>query len=168
MSLLEFKIEGRKDFKRISHPGTFNANPLSAAAGNACLGLILEGRVHPSINRKGEMLKRGINDVIEDNNINALAWGTTPSIIYIGFGVNQEDIEVSDIESYVRFQRKMDKSRKIMRMVEKALINRGIHPMGSRLILSIAHTKRDIATTIEKFDEALKEVKSEGYLKDFQ
>ncbi|HDO41813.1 MAG TPA: aspartate aminotransferase family protein, partial [Candidatus Bathyarchaeota archaeon] len=156
MSLLEFKIEGKKNFRRIRHPGTFNANPLSAAAGNACLGLILEGKVHPSINRKGEMLKRGLSDVIEDNDINALVWGTTPSIIYIGFGMDQEDIEVFDIESYVRFREKMDESRKITRILEKALINRGIHPMGPRLILSIAHTKRDIEATIEKFDEALK------------
>jgi len=58
MSLLEFKIEGKRNFRRIMHPRTFNANPSSVAAGNACLGLILKGKVHPSINRRGEMLKR--------------------------------------------------------------------------------------------------------------
>ncbi|MEM1990678.1 MAG: aspartate aminotransferase family protein [Candidatus Bathyarchaeia archaeon] len=164
LSMLEFKAEGRRDPRRISHPGTFNANPISAAAGNACLGLILDGKVHPSINRKGEMLKRGLNDVIQDNHINGLAWGTTPSIIYVGFGISPEDLVVSDIESYMRFQRKREASQKIVSVLEKALINRGIHPMGSRLILSIAHTQRDIEMTIEKFDESLKELRSEGII----
>ncbi|MEM2564823.1 MAG: aspartate aminotransferase family protein [Candidatus Bathyarchaeia archaeon] len=161
LSLLEFKAEGR----RIAHPGTFNANPLSAAAGNACLGLILEGRVHPSINFKGEMLRRGLNDVIEDNRVDALVWGTTPSIIYVGFGLSPEDLNVSDIESYIRFQKKREESQKITRIIEKELINKGVHPMGSRFILSIAHTRKDIETTIERFNEALRELKSEGILR---
>ncbi|MEM2648934.1 MAG: hypothetical protein QXS10_07700, partial [Candidatus Bathyarchaeia archaeon] len=69
-----------------------------------------------------------------------------------------------DIESYMRFQRKREASQKIVSVLEKALINRGIHPMGSRLILSIAHTQRDIEMTIEKFDESLKELRSEGII----
>ncbi|MEM3716609.1 MAG: aspartate aminotransferase family protein [Candidatus Bathyarchaeia archaeon] len=165
LSMLEFRVEGRRDFRRISHPGTFNANPISAAAGNACLGLILEGKVHPQINRKGEMLRRGLSDAIEDRRVDGLVWGTTPSIIYVGFGINPEDLNVSDIESYVRFQSKREENRKITSVLEKALINRGVHPMGSRFILSVAHTRRDIEATIERFDEALGELKSEGILK---
>jgi glutamate-1-semialdehyde 2,1-aminomutase len=165
MSMLEFHVEGRSDFRRISHPGTFNANPLSAAAGNACLGLILEGKVHPEINRKGEDLKQGLNDVIEDNGVNGLAWGTTDSIIYVGIGIDDEDLEVSSIESFIKFQKKREENQKIMRILEKALINRGIHPMGSRFILSIAHSKKDIDVTIEMFNEALRDLKLEGLLK---
>jgi glutamate-1-semialdehyde 2,1-aminomutase len=165
MSLLEFKAEGRISSRRISHPGTFNANPISAAAGNTCLSLVLKGKVHPSINRKGELLRRGLNDVIEDNRVNALVWGTTPSIIYVGFGISDDDLEVSDIERYVNFLRKRNESQKVMREMEEALINRGIHPMGSRFILSIAHTRRDIEETIEKFNDALRELKSEGMIK---
>ncbi|MBS7634536.1 aminotransferase class III-fold pyridoxal phosphate-dependent enzyme, partial [Candidatus Bathyarchaeota archaeon] len=167
MSMLEFNVEGRSDFRRISHPGTFNANPLSAAAGNACLGLILEGKVHPTINRRSEDLKRGINDVIEDSGVNGLAWGTTDSIIYIGIGISEVDLKVSNIESFIKFQKKRERSQKILRMLEKALINGGIHPMGSRFILSIAHNKRDIEMTIEKFNEALGNLRSEGLLKDY-
>jgi len=165
MSMLEFNVEGRRDFRRISHPGTFNANPLSAAAGNACLGLILEGKVHPEINRKGEYFRKGLNDVIEDNGVNGLAWGTTDSIIYVGIGIDEEDLEVSNIESFIKFQRKREANQKIMRVLEKALINRGIHPMGSRFILSIAHSERDINVTIGMFNEALRDLKSEGLLK---
>src|SRR5207302_10379097 len=36
--------------RRIRHPGTFNANPLSAAAGISCLDVIRDGKVHEQIN----------------------------------------------------------------------------------------------------------------------
>ena len=45
MEMLDFKDEEGWGQRRIGHPGTFNANPLSAAAGNACLGLVLEERL---------------------------------------------------------------------------------------------------------------------------
>jgi len=162
MSLLEFREGG--ETRRVSHRGTFNANPVSAAAGNACLGLILEGKAHPTVNRRGEMLRRGLNEAIEDNRVEGLAWSTTPSIINVGFKISREDLEVSDIESYIRFQKKISESRRITHYLEKALINRGIHPMGPRFILSTAHTRRDIEVTIERFDEAVRELKSEGIL----
>ncbi|MCX8171362.1 MAG: aminotransferase class III-fold pyridoxal phosphate-dependent enzyme, partial [Candidatus Bathyarchaeota archaeon] len=165
LSMLDFRVEGRRDFKRISHPGTFNANPISAAAGNVCLGLILEGKVHPQIDRKSEMLRRGLSDAIEDNRVDGLVWGASPSIIYVGFGINPDDLNVSDIESYVNFQKKREESLRITGVLEKALINRGVHPMGSRFILSIAHTRRDLEMTVEKFYEALRELKSEGVLR---
>ncbi|MEM1883535.1 MAG: aminotransferase class III-fold pyridoxal phosphate-dependent enzyme, partial [Candidatus Bathyarchaeia archaeon] len=162
MSLLEFREGG--ETRRVSHRGTFNANPVSAAAGNACLGLILEGKAHPTVNRRGEMLRRGLNEANEDNRVEGLAWSTTPSIINVGFKISRENLEVSDIESYIRFQKKISESRRITHYLEKALINRGIHPMGPRFILSTAHTRRDIEVTIERFDEAVRELKSEGIL----
>ncbi|MEM2320576.1 MAG: aminotransferase class III-fold pyridoxal phosphate-dependent enzyme [Candidatus Bathyarchaeia archaeon] len=124
MSLLEFREE-RRETRRVSHHGMFNANPLSAAAGNACLKMILEGRAHPAINRKGDMLKRGLNEVIEDGGIETLAWSTTPSIVHVGFGVSPEDLKVSDIVSYIKLRRKLSEGRRTMHLLEKALINRG-------------------------------------------
>jgi len=166
MEMLEFKNEPNWSSRRINHPGTFNANPLSAAAGNACLGLILQGKVHPRINRIGRRFKRGLNDVIEDNGISGLAWGTTDSIVYFGFGLNEQDLKVSNIDEFVNFQKKKEKSLRLTKPLEKAMINRGIHPMGARFILSIAHSKDDLQLTIDKFDDSLKAVKAEGLLKE--
>ncbi|MEM2888064.1 MAG: aspartate aminotransferase family protein [Candidatus Bathyarchaeia archaeon] len=167
MEMLDIKTEKGWSSRRISHPGTFNANPLCAAAGKTCLGLIAEGKVHPKINCLGEELKSALNGAMLDNGVDGLAWGTTPSIIYVGFGVNEEDLKVTDIDSYVAFQRKREKSQKATKMLEKSLINKGVHPMGSRFILSIAHSKKDLLLTVEKFDSSLKELKSIGFLKEF-
>jgi len=167
MGMLDFKKEEGWSFRRISHPGTFNANPLCAAAGNVCLGLIAEGKVHPKINRLGEELKSAFNDVFQDNSVNGLAWGTTSSILFVGFGFNEEDLKVVDINGYVKFQKKRDQSQKAAKRLEKALINKGIHPMGARFILSIAHNRTNMHSTAEKFEMALKELKAEGTLKEF-
>ncbi len=165
MEMLDFKKGDKPRPSRISHPGTFNANPLSAAAGNACLGIVSQGKIHPRISRMGEVLKSGLNDAISDNGLDGLAWGATSSIVYFGFGISEDDLEVSNIEGFVRLQGKKNASQRLTKHLEKALINRGVHPMGPRMILSIAHTKADIQTTIEKFDESLKELKEEGLFK---
>ncbi len=167
MEMLDIKKEEGWGERRISHPGTFNANPICAAAGNACLGLVREGKVHPKVNRLGEEFKSALNDVLRDNSVSGLAWGTTSSIVFVGFGFSEEDLQVVDIDSYVKFQKKRDQSQKAGKRLEKALINKGIHPMGARFVLSVAHNKTDIQTTAKKFDLSLKELKAEGTLKEF-
>jgi len=165
MEMLDFKEEEGWESRRISHPGTFNANPLCAAAGNACLGLILEGKVHPRINRIGRKLRAGLNDSFEDAGVSGLAWGTTDSITYVGIGMSEEYLEVSSINDFLRFQLMMKALNQFMtKNLGKMLINKGIHPMGSRFILSIAHNDQDIHLTLEKFEESLKDLKAKGLI----
>ncbi|HIE19237.1 TPA: aspartate aminotransferase family protein [Candidatus Bathyarchaeota archaeon] len=167
MEMLDFKDEEGWELRRVRHPGTFNANPLSAAAGNACLGLILKGEAHPRVNCSGEKLRSAFNDAFEDSGVNGLAWGTTDSIIYVGFGFSKEDLEVSNIQNYVDFQKKRAMNREPIAHLDRAMINRGVHPMGSRFILSIDHSDEDLQKTAECFEESLKELKDNDVLKDF-
>ena len=167
MEMLDFKDEEEWKYRRVRHPGTFNANPLCAAAGNACLGLILKGEAHPHVNQAGERFRSALNDAFEDTRVDGLAWGTTDSIIYVGFGFSEEDLKVSNIQSYVEFQKKKSMNMEPISHLDKAMINRGVHPMGSRFILSIAHTEKDLQRTAECFEESLKELKSEGVLEKF-
>ena len=167
VEMLDFKdIEGW-ELRRVRHPGTFNANPLSAAAGNACLGLILKGEAHPRVNNAGEKFRAALNDAFEDTGVHGLAWGTTDSIVYVGFGFTEEDLEVSNLQGYINFQKKKAMNREPIAYLGRALINRGIHPMGPRFILSIVHTDEDLQKTAECFEDSLKELKDEGLLKDF-
>ncbi|HWP34468.1 MAG TPA: aminotransferase class III-fold pyridoxal phosphate-dependent enzyme [Thermodesulfobacteriota bacterium] len=46
--------------RRVAHAGTFNANPLSAAAGVATLRLIRDGRLHERANAAGARLRAGM------------------------------------------------------------------------------------------------------------
>src|ERR687886_2610387 len=61
-----FKGELHKDrFERVLQQGTFNANPLSAAAGLACLKLVAEGWPNEQADQAGEQLRRGLWDAVE-------------------------------------------------------------------------------------------------------
>jgi len=167
MEMLDIKDEEEWEQRRVRHPGTFNANPLSAAAGNACLGLILKGEVHPRINYAGERFRSALNDAFEDSGVNGLAWGTTDSIVYVGFGFSEDDLKVSNIQEYVNFQKKRKMNSEAITHLDRAMINRGIHPMGPRFILSTAHSEEDLQKTAECFEASLKELKREGVLESF-
>ena len=127
----------------------------------------MKGEAHPRINHAGERFRSALNDAFEDAGVNGLAWGTTDSIVYVGFGFSEEDLEVSNIQDYVNFQEKKARNSEAIAHLDMAMINRGVHPMGSRFILSIMHTEEDLQKTAECFEESLKELKSMGLLKDF-
>jgi len=76
-------------------------------------------------------------------------------------------LEVSDIQGYVDFQKKRAMNSEAIAHLDRAMINRGVHPMGSRFILSIAHTKEDLQKTAECFEDSLRELKKEGLLEKF-
>ncbi len=61
--------------KRVPHQGTFNANPITAAAGLATLKLIAEGGIVERANRMAELLRTRLNEVIEDMDSNWVAYG---------------------------------------------------------------------------------------------
>lgn len=152
-------------FGKIPHPGTYNANPLCAAAGNACLGVIADGKVTSYVNRIGKMLKAGLGDALVDRGLNGHVWGET-SIIWLALGASPKDLETSTFEGVERMKSMV--SDPAHKTIVKAMINRGVHLMGARAILSSAHTKEDIQRTVEAFDSSLREIKREGLLKKFE
>jgi len=46
--------------RRVAHAGTFNANPLSAAAGIATLELVADGRLHAELNARSEEFRSAL------------------------------------------------------------------------------------------------------------
>ena len=66
LDLLDFQVTKAADREKINHPGTFNANPLSAAAGVAALEVVGTTDACARANRYGDDLRRGINEVFEE------------------------------------------------------------------------------------------------------
>ena len=64
-------------------------------------------------------------------------------------------------------QRKKAINKKPIEYLDKAMINRGVHPMGARFILSIMHSDEDLQHTVECFEDSLKELKREGIISEF-
>src|SRR5437899_3664283 len=60
---------------RVAQNGTYNANPLSAAAGIAMLSQIADGKLHAEANRKGAELRAALNEVFQKAGAPSVAYG---------------------------------------------------------------------------------------------
>ncbi len=52
-------------FERVSHSGTFNANPYCAATGNAALSIVATGEMQDQADRMATRLRTGLSGVVQ-------------------------------------------------------------------------------------------------------
>ena len=130
---------------RISHPGTYNANALSAAAGTACLDVIATTPVHQNADRAATRLKDGLNRVYQMNGVPGRAYGVA-SLVFSAFGVEGSSAEIANF-------------------FRLAMLCAGVDVMaGSRFIVSSVHTDDDIDETIAACEQSIIRLKREGVL----
>ena len=157
-------IEGRPgdaDFnanRRIAHNGTFNANPVSAAAGIAALKIVANEPINDTANARAAQLKDGLNDLLMRMEIPGCATGIT-SLMFLHLGIDYEgDTDYAILTPEQRAQ-SMEPNR--LRQLSLSLLNHGVQA-GNRFILTAAHTEDDIAHTINAYESALGEVRELG------
>ncbi len=76
LDLLDFKVTKANGREKIGHPGTFNANPLSAAAGIATLEIVESTDACARANAYGETLRTRLNEMFEEEKISWAAFGS--------------------------------------------------------------------------------------------
>lgn len=144
--------------RRVGHNGTFNANPLSAAAGSKALELVATQPINNRATAASDRLKAGLNDVLARLEIPGCAAGVG-SCIFLRLGVDHEcDREVcllSDAD-----QRTVEDSAR-NHQLELAMYYNGADG-GPRFIVSSVHTDQDIDETIEAAEQSLIAVRGLG------
>src|SRR5271169_4603837 len=75
LDLLDFQVTKAAGKEKIGHPGTFNANPLSASAGVAALAIVGTTDACARANRYADTLRRRINEVFEEEHVPWAAYG---------------------------------------------------------------------------------------------
>ena len=75
--------------RRVGHNGTFNANPLSAAAGSKALELVATTPVNDTADAMAARLKDGLNDLLARMEIPGCAAGVS-SVVFLRLGVDHE------------------------------------------------------------------------------
>ena len=148
--------------RRVSHPGTFNANPLSAAAGATALELVATSDVNARAEAAAQMLKDGLNDLLARMEVPGCASGVG-ALVSLTFGVPHEcDGGVCKL-SHQQIEAAMSPPQAAA--LKRGLQNAGVDPMSGRgLILSATHRKDDVDFTLGAFEEALTAVRREGML----
>jgi len=146
----------------LRHSGTWNANPLTAAAGIAACKLYLDGAPQKKANEMGAYLREKGNQVLQKQGISGRLYGRTIIHVYLG----PIDYEPSDDT--------LPPSKDVQKLIGKGdakeklclhLLHRGVATMGGRLfVMSAAHTKEDIDRTAEALGASLDAMLADGEL----
>ncbi len=97
---LDFAAAAAQGFEKIQHPGTFNANPVSAAAGIAALEVIATTDACARANAAGQALRQGLNQVLEAEDVPWAAYGSF-SGVHLFTNPKRCAIRPSDFDPFV-------------------------------------------------------------------
>lgn len=151
--------------KKMPHPGTFNANPLSAAAGIAMLKQVKTGIPHEKVNRRAKMLREGLVDVIDQHELDWAVYGEFSGVKFlIGHGVN--GLRAADFDPYdCDYRQLKGGSNALLTMnLRCGMLLNGIDIAGNGGMTMAAHTDEDVQQTIAAFDQTIGWMKADGLL----
>ena len=165
LDLLDFKRTKAKGIEKINHPGTFNANPVSAAAGIATLEILSTTDANAKANAYGETLRKRMNEVLLEEKVKMAVHGS-----YSGFHVytnpDKDDITPGqfDASAYITkmINAKKDGFANSLRMgmlVNGVDVNSG--PSGT---ISATHGDDEMTVTVDAFRATIRALKREGAL----
>ena len=157
MDLFAMTGEPQHDrYRRVSHQGTFNANPLTVAAGIATLRIAADGAPQARADRFAEQLRQGMNEVLERRAVAGYVYGDSsvwhfyvPA--YPGTGARSRDgVRTTDAATLKGIP------GRVVTAFQRNLQVRGVDLLSyTGGVTSAAHTEEDIERTIAAFDEAI-------------
>lgn len=147
--------------EKVGHPGTFNANPLSSAAGTACLREVADGRHQSRSRALAQRLRGGMNAELARLDIPGYVYGQASEfrIVLGGDQVPQprdydpRDLPLELLSSGTR--------RETERLLNLAMLQRGVHLFGNGGMTSSVHTDDDLAQTVDSWAGALEALRAE-------
>jgi glutamate-1-semialdehyde 2,1-aminomutase len=156
-------LEFRPGRPKMKHPGTFNANPLSAAAGVATLQQVSSGEPCWRATAMGKLLRQKLNALFADRDADWVAYGefsgfkllphyqgpqpTTDDFIPYGGDVNQLD---------------GPKDSKLIQAFRRAMLLNGVDLPGLGGMTMATHTEADIEQTVAAVASTLDLLQEEG------
>ncbi len=164
MNLLDYRAAAASNHEKISHHGTFNANPLSAAAGIKALEIVSNTDVCQRANDYAERLRKALNEVCQHEDTGWTVYGT-----FSGFHIytNPDGVDVSNeqLEEGV-YDPLVLKARPRPELLMKLRLGMLLH--GVEIFVwpggptSCVHSEDDLARTVDAFRKTLKLLRLEG------
>ena len=168
MKLFDQTGDGKHDrFERVTHLGTFNASPLSAAAGLAVLKRVATGEPIEKANAIAEKLRRAWEQVLEKHGVAGYVYGPC-STFHVYFETDRRRIEAAssrqDLHTTAAKRLKGMPPRLIMEY-QRYLRYHGVDNLSSTGgVLSAAHTDSDIQQSTVAFEETVQALLDEGLI----
>ena len=163
ISIKEEKIAKRG--KKMPHPGTFNANPLSASAGIAMLKIVRTGVPHEQVNRSAAMLRNRLNEIIDQHRLDWVVYGEFSEFRFLaGHGVrwmitadfNPAEWDYSDLKD--------GGNKELLMNLRCGLLLNGIDISVSGGMTMASHTESDVLKTCVAFNQTLEWMKADGLI----
>lgn len=147
---------------KVPHRGTFNGNPLAAAAGVVALEELRTGRPQTTAAEIGTRLKQGINQVLLDAGLEGAAYGIG-SLFHVHFG---RGMSINDDGSVADFDRdvlaKDVKANDVNLYFRRGLLEQGVDVLRAGGMISAAHNDEDLDITFEAIRQVAKQMKAAG------
>ncbi|MCS6891218.1 MAG: aminotransferase class III-fold pyridoxal phosphate-dependent enzyme [Rhodovarius sp.] len=166
LEALDFEASARKGREKIKHPGTYNANPVSAAAGIAMLRAVRDEDACGRANRAGEAMRAALNAVLAEEGV---PWAVYGEFSFFFFFTNPQGLAIDPLrfdafalppEAFAP-----DPRKSLLQKLHLGLVVHGVDPMGHRGgILSAVHGEEEIATAAAALRATLRALRAEGEL----
>jgi len=162
LDLLAFPDANGTKRDKIGHPGTFNANPVSAAAGTTCLRQIRDGEAQRTADALAVKLRTGMNSALRDLAIPGLVYGSSSVFrILLGGEAVPEAVD-PDPRQLLEGPPRPGMEPETQRLLNLALLDHGVQFFGGGGMTSAVHTESDIEQTVGAWAESLEEIRSAG------
>ncbi|HEX3573967.1 MAG TPA: aminotransferase class III-fold pyridoxal phosphate-dependent enzyme [Rhodopila sp.] len=161
---VDFKVSKAAGKEKVAHLGTFNANPVSAAAGIATLEILAATDACARANAYGDELRAKMNAVLEEERVKWAVHGTYSSI-HIYTNPEGADIVPSQFDAVSFIQRMIDKPRGegVTGQVRMGLLVNGVDMnSGPSGYISATHGEEEMAVTVDAFRTTVRALKREG------
>lgn len=166
LELLDFEKAASKGFEKIGHQGTYNANPVSAAAGLAALEIIANDGMCEKANAYGEALRAELNDVIRAEGVPWAVYGEYSTFHVFTNPKGRADVSPDKFDPLaLGYEELKANAPGAVQKLRLAMILNGVDIMGwPGGNIAAVHTDDDRVTTVEAFRESLRMMKAEGDL----
>jgi glutamate-1-semialdehyde 2,1-aminomutase len=156
LSVLSFDAVERGGRPKVSHPGTYNANPLSASAGVACLAIVADPAIQERAAASAAAIRRGMNAALNLEGVPGCVYGASSMfrIVIGGSDVPPPDDLRMPLPGAPVAREGMPGP--IAQVINLSMLQQGVALFGGRGITSIAHSDADVETTVAAFGETLR------------
>jgi glutamate-1-semialdehyde 2,1-aminomutase len=156
-------IEFRPGKPKMKHPGTFNANPLSAAAGIAALGLVATGEPCRHANEIGRLLRQNLNAMLISRGLNWVAYGEFSGFKFLPDYEGPRPTQ-DDFVPYGGDLEKLEGPRnpRLVHAFRRGMLLHGIDLPGLGGMTTAAHTLQDVEHTVRAAEATIDLLQAEG------
>jgi glutamate-1-semialdehyde 2,1-aminomutase len=163
MDLLAFRDDPSWNrHQRVAHAGTFNANPVCAAAGIATLELIADGQAQRRANQMSEALRTGLNAAAERVGADLRVYGEC-SCYNIFLEPARLGVDVNGkVGRRDHTALQTHPNMPLYQSLRCAMLLNGVDLQPFHGWLSAVHTEQDLEQTITAFEKALRTMQEEG------